>query len=128
MKRTIYVVDADAQLLDLLSKGLGAAGYNVETFQDGNFILTKKSAIPALLILGKRLPGADGTALCSFLRAQPETQKLPVIMMSASPDAKVLAAEAGANDFIEKPFAMPQLLKKISQCMLQLVIPHLLPV
>ena len=63
-------------------------GYTVEIFPDGKGIFTGNVQLPDLFILGRNLPTIDGIAICKYLKIQPLTKHLPVIMISAHPYKK----------------------------------------
>jgi DNA-binding response OmpR family regulator len=68
-----------------------------------------------LLIMDMLLSGVNGIDICSRLKKNSTTVQLPVIMISAHPNAKEICINAGANDFIAKPFDMDELLSKINR-------------
>ena len=74
-----------------------------------------------LLLLDVFLSGGDGRDVCAKLRAEPESATLPIIMISAHPNMRDAALAAGADDFISKPFVVPDLLKKIEGLLLAVV-------
>jgi DNA-binding response OmpR family regulator len=67
-----------------------------------------------LLIMDMLLSGVNGIDICTRLKKDNTTAQLPVIMISAHPNAKEICMNAGANDFIAKPFDMDELLSKIA--------------
>lgn len=66
-----------------------------------------------LIIMDMLLSGVNGTDLCVDLKKNPSTSRIPVIMISAHPNAKEICLEAGADEFISKPFDMNDILSKI---------------
>ncbi len=70
---------------------------------------------PICFLLDKQLSGHDGLNVCKFLKNQPSTKNIPVIIVSATPGISKLAFEAGADDFIEKPFQIKDLLKLVKK-------------
>jgi CheY-like chemotaxis protein len=68
-----------------------------------------------LFILDKRLPDIDGIEVCKHLRAQSATRDIPILMISASRNFGQQASKAGANDHLEKPFQMRELLDLVSK-------------
>ena len=70
--------------------------------------------LPDLFLLDKQLAGADGTDICRFLKGQQKTKNIPVVMISANPGIKEISVDAGADAFIEKPFAKNVFLKTIA--------------
>jgi DNA-binding response OmpR family regulator len=111
----ILVVDDVAANVHLLEAVLEAHGYDVVAATDGHAALSLVvSAKPDLVLLDVMMPQPDGYAVCRRLRAQKETAMLPVIMLTASEGSeKTKAIEAGADDFIPKPFNRDELLTRI---------------
>jgi DNA-binding response OmpR family regulator len=68
-----------------------------------------------LLIMDMLLSGANGTEVCSYLKQNSLTSSVPIMMISAHPNAKEICMDAGADDFISKPFDMQDLIGKIEQ-------------
>jgi adenylate cyclase len=111
----ILVVDDVAQNVRLLQAVLEAHGYEIVSATDGHTALELAvSANPDLVLLDVMMPQPDGYTVCRRLRAQEETAMLPVIMLTASEGTeKTKAIEAGADDFIPKPFNQQELLTRI---------------
>jgi DNA-binding response OmpR family regulator len=111
----ILVVDDVRENVRLLEAVLEAHGYEVVSATDGHSALELAvSAKPDLVLLDVLMPQPDGYEICSRLRAQDQTAVLPVIMLTASEGAeKTRAIEAGADDFIPKPFNRDELLTRI---------------
>ena len=111
----ILVVDDVRENVRLLEAVLGAYGYEVVSATDGDAALELAvSARPDLVLLDVLMPQPDGYTVCRRLRAQDETAVLPVIMLTASEGSeKTRAIEAGADDFIPKPFNREELLTRI---------------
>jgi len=111
----ILVVDDVAQNVRLLEAVLEGNGYDVVPATAGDAALELViSAKPDLVLLDVVMPQPDGYAVCRRLRAQDETAMLPVIMLTASEGSeKTKAIEAGADDFITKPFNRDELLTRI---------------
>jgi adenylate cyclase len=111
----ILVVDDVPQNVRLLEAVLETHGYDVVTATDGHTALDLVvSAQPDLVLLDVVMPEPDGYAVCRRVRAEEETAMLPVIMLTASEGSeKTKAIEAGADDFIPKPFNRHELLTRI---------------
>jgi two-component system KDP operon response regulator KdpE len=109
----ILVVDDDAGLARALAINLRAHGYDVETALDGRTALTAAGARPPdLIVLDLGLPDLDGVEVVSGLRGWSTS---PILVLSArnSQDQKVAALDAGADDYVTKPFGMDELLARV---------------
>jgi class 3 adenylate cyclase/CheY-like chemotaxis protein len=111
----IAVIDDTPQNVKLLEAVLSSHGYEVIPAASGSEGLDLVAAEePDLVLLDIVMPGMDGYEVCRRLRAEPATALLPVVMITASGDQeKVMAIEAGADDFIPKPIDQPELLARI---------------
>lgn len=117
MQRKILVVEDDDDQRELLRFNLAKAGFAVGTAADGIEALKKaRSLLPDLILLDLMLPELDGFAVCDVLRRDPNTAAVPVIILTAlsSQLARLSGLEAGAFDFITKPFSPKHLLEKIN--------------
>ncbi len=113
-KPTILVVDDEPEILRALRSGLTAQGYAVVTAADGAEALrAATSDVPDLVILDLMLPGGmDGQEVCRRLR---EWSSLPILVLSAlgQERRKVAALDAGADDYLTKPFGMDELTARV---------------
>ena len=112
---TILVVDDLEQNIRLLEAVLAPRGYAVVTATSGDEALERVRREPVdLVLLDIVMPGMDGYEVCRTLRADETTQFLPIVMITASgQQEKVAAIEAGADDFIAKPFEQAELLARV---------------
>ena len=109
----VLVIDDDPQLLRALRITLHAAGHDVETACDGRTALQQAAAVhPDVVVLDLGLPDVDGTEVLSGLRPW---YSGPVLVLSARADSqdKVHALDAGADDYVTKPFDMSELLARV---------------
>ncbi len=113
MKKKILIADDDDGIRDIFSIIFRNAGYTVELKANGEDLLQGKFSIPDIFLIDKQLSGLDGLDVCRHLKSIAETKHIPVIMVSASPDIASLSRKAGADDYVEKPFNINQLLKKV---------------
>ena len=116
MSARILVVEDEEALTTLLRYNLDAEGYDVETVGRGDDADTRlKERVPDLIVLDWMLPGLSGIELCRRLRARPETRSLPIIMLTARGEEseRVRGLATGADDYIVKPFSVPELLARV---------------
>lgn len=114
----ILVVDDDRDILEALAFTLEDAGYEVKTSEKAEYaenLPDKNDSLPELIILDVLLSGKDGRIICKKLKSQDKTKHIPIIMISAHPDAERTVRLVGADDFIEKPFDIDELLKRVAQ-------------
>lgn len=113
--KQIIIADDDPGIRDIFQIILKRAGYGVTLYSNGELLMNNEFELPDLFIVDKQLSGIDGLEVCRFLKSQESTKNIPLIMISASPYILDSATNAGANDFIEKPFktkALIELLEK----------------
>jgi CheY-like chemotaxis protein len=115
MKSKILIVDDDPGIRDIFKLIFEKAGYEVIIESDGQAIEKNKHDHPDIFLLDRHLSGTDGIDICIYLKSRPQTKDIPVVMVSASPDISTLAPAAGADDFLEKPFAIPELLAMVQK-------------
>ncbi len=114
-RKNILLADDDDGILDVLTIMLESDGYNVNTTLIGEEVLEIKGELPDLILLDISMAGVDGRDICRVLKNQDFTRHIPIILISANPDTEEIAREAGADDFISKPFDMDFLLQKVAQ-------------
>lgn len=112
-QKKVMIADDDPGILDAVEAMLEFGGYEVSSTPNGATVLDIKSDFPDLLLLDIWMSGTDGRDVCKQLKAQASTKDMPIIMISASTELEKSAKEAGADDFLEKPFDMDELLDKI---------------
>ena len=112
----IHVVEDDAGVRELELYTLRTAGYEAAGFgEPAEFRRALQDGLPDLVILDVMLPGEDGMSLLRFLRHDARTRRLPVILVTAR-DAemdKVNGLDAGADDYLTKPFGVMELLARV---------------
>jgi two-component system phosphate regulon response regulator PhoB len=116
MAARILIVEDEAPLTELLRYNLAAEGYEVETVMRGDEAeIRLKETPPDLVVLDWMLPGMSGIELCRRLRTRTETERLPIIMLTARGEEseRVRGLATGADDYIVKPFSVPELLARI---------------
>jgi two-component system, OmpR family, response regulator MprA len=110
----LLVVDDDRSVRRMLERSLGAEGYEVTSAADGSAaLIAVERSVPDLLILDVGMPGLDGFAVARRLRAK--SLPVPILFLTAR-DAvsdRVGGFDAGGDDYLVKPFAMPELLARV---------------
>jgi two-component system, OmpR family, phosphate regulon response regulator PhoB len=112
----ILIVEDEEPLTLLLRYNLESEGYGVESVGRGDEAETRlRESVPDLIILDWMLPGLSGIELCRRLRTRPETERLPVIMLTARGEEteRVRGLATGADDYVVKPFSVPELLARV---------------
>ncbi|MEL6814487.1 MAG: response regulator [Cyanobacteria bacterium J06598_3] len=112
----ILLVDDQPKNLRVLSDLLEEQGYEVQQAINGTVALQAVAlSLPDLILLDIRMPDMDGYTVCQRLKANPQTQDVPVIFVSASDEAwdKVKAFSAGGSDYITKPFKVVEVLARV---------------
>ncbi len=116
MATRIAVVEDEDALGVLLRYNLEAEGYQVDVITRGDEAdLRLKEELPDLLILDWMLPGLSGVELCRRLRQRGESEKLPIIMLTARGEEseRVRGLSVGADDYVVKPFSTPELIARV---------------
>lgn len=110
------VVEDEEPLGLLLRYNLEAVGYKVEIISRGDEAeIRLKENVPDLLVLDWMIPAVSGIELCRRLRMQPETERLPIIMLTARGEEtdRVRGLSTGADDFLVKPFSTPEFVARV---------------
>ena len=117
-KGKILVCDDEVYILNILDFSLGAEGFEVITANNGELAIVKaKQERPSLIVLDIMMPVLDGYETLRRLKADPETKDIPVILLTAKGRDvdKRLGFEAGATDYIVKPFSPSRLIERIEE-------------
>ncbi len=112
----IMVVEDEEPLGVLLKYNLEAEGYQVEVIARGDEAEVRlQENVPDLLVLDWMVPAVSGIELCRRLRMRPETERLPVIMLTARGEEsdRVRGLSTGADDYLVKPFSTPEFLARV---------------
>src|ERR687885_157084 len=113
----VLVVDDDAAVRESLARALRLEGYDVELAVDGAEALERlvdaNGAAPDLVVLDVLMPNVDGLEVCRRLRRT--GSRLPVLMLTARDEVadRVAGLDAGADDYVTKPFALEELLARL---------------
>ncbi|HEY0317975.1 MAG TPA: response regulator transcription factor [Solirubrobacterales bacterium] len=108
----VLIVEDDADIADVLRRSLRNEGYEVRTSADGYDALEVAAGfVPDLVVLDLGLPGLDGVEVCKRLRTDGD---VPILMLTARAETedRVAGLDSGADDYLAKPFEMPELLAR----------------
>jgi two-component system alkaline phosphatase synthesis response regulator PhoP len=119
-KGTVLIVDDEEDIQELVKLSLQREGYEVLTVATGdNALVVARSRQPSLIILDLLLPGLAGLDVCKILKADPKTQAIPIIILSAKSEESDIVAglELGADDYITKPFSAKVLVARVRRAL-----------
>ena len=112
----IYLVEDDRGIRELVVYTLTSVGLEAKGFErPSEFWRAMKEGLPSLVLLDIMLPEEDGLSILKKLRDMPETKKIPIAMLTAKDTEfdRVIGLDAGADDYIVKPFGMMELIARI---------------
>ncbi|MFA5043417.1 MAG: response regulator transcription factor [Kiritimatiellia bacterium] len=115
-KQSIFVVDDEEDILELIRHHLAREGFQVMTAANGeSAVKAIVSKPPDLVLLDLMLPGIDGLEVCRILKKENKTADIPIIMLTAKGEESdiITGLELGADDYITKPFSMKVLIARI---------------
>ena len=113
---TIYIVEDDVNIREIERYALKNSGYHVEEFECWADLFKRlESKVPALILLDIMLPNEDGLDILTKIRADKNTAKVPIIMVTAKTSEldKVKGLDLGADDYISKPFGVMELISRV---------------
>ena len=113
MKKKIILIEDDQDACMFFKHVLSKAGYAVDHYFDGTFVLNLEYETPDLYILDNCLPGIDGVALTKFLKIKKGTHNVPVLIISSNHAVERRTHEVGASAFVAKPFDVTHLLEVV---------------
>ena len=116
MTATILIVEDEADLSELMRYNLETEGFRVVTAESGDEAVERiRDGVPDLILLDWMLPGLSGIELCRRWRSREETARTPIIMITArgEEEERVRGLATGADDYVVKPFSMPELVARI---------------
>jgi len=120
MPLNVMIVEDEAAIQELIAVNLESAGHHVLRAADAEQALTMiRQTLPDLVLLDWMLPGQSGLAIARHLRANERTRSIPIIMLTAksAEQDKIVGLEAGADDYVTKPFSPRELLARIKAVM-----------
>ncbi|MGO4573251.1 phosphate regulon transcriptional regulator PhoB [Microvirga sp. 2TAF3] len=112
----VLIVEDEEPLTLLLRYNLEAEGYDVDSVARGDEAeIRLREQVPDLVLLDWMLPGLSGIELCRRIRVRPETERMPIIMLTARGEEgdRIRGLSTGADDYIVKPFSVPELLARV---------------
>ena len=115
-KQKVLVIDDEENIIEFIKLGLRYENFHVESSPDGEQGVTMAQRInPDVIILDVMMPGIDGLEVCRRLRANPTTQDIPVLMLTAKDEVRdrIAGLRTGADDYLTKPFDFDELLERI---------------
>jgi two-component system alkaline phosphatase synthesis response regulator PhoP len=115
-RKRVLIVDDEPDIRELVRYNLERESFQVLEAEDGERALeVVRKEMPEIVVLDVMLPGADGLEICRMLRAQPQTAKLPIVMLTAKAGEvdRILGLEIGADDYLTKPFSPRELVARI---------------
>jgi two-component system phosphate regulon response regulator PhoB len=127
MTATVLIVEDEADLSELMRYNLEAESFRVVTAESGDEAVERiRDGVPDLILLDWMLPGLSGIELCRRWRSREETARTPIIMITArgEEEERVRGLATGADDYVVKPFSMPELVARI-QALLRRASPQL---
>ncbi|MBM2841376.1 MAG: DNA-binding response regulator [Bacteroidetes bacterium] len=115
MRKTILIVDDEADILEMLKYNLEKEGYSVLTARNGRTALEEVRQNPDLVVLDVMMPEMDGWEVCKRLKRDQRTADIPVIFLTAkgSEVDEVVGLELGADDYIVKPISVRKLIARV---------------
>ncbi|HEY9021517.1 MAG: response regulator [Paracoccaceae bacterium] len=117
MAKHVLIIEDEPNIIEAISFILSRDGWQVDTHSNGHdAVAVVRARAPDLVILDVMLPGRSGYDILTDLRAQPETQDLPILMLTARGQARdrELAEKAGASRFMTKPFSNADVIEALN--------------
>ena len=108
-KKKVLVIDDNKGILFIMQKALGMQEYDVHISETFDGVESVEKAAPDLLFLDISLAGQDGREVAKILKTDERTKHIPIVILTAYPNAHELAKDAGANDHLSKPFELTDL-------------------
>lgn len=127
MKYTVMIVEDEEALALMLKYNLQKEGYEVIWESRGNKVLPSvEKNHPSLILLDWMLPEMAGVEICKLIRSKPDIKNIPVIMLTAKGEEedKIKGLSAGADDYVTKPFSIPELLARVKTNLRRAPEPH----
>jgi response regulator RpfG family c-di-GMP phosphodiesterase len=115
-KKTVLIVDDDVDFQFMITTMLKLNGFAIKSLIEGHLTPTVDSAkMCDIVLLDIELPGTNGVDIARRLKSLPQTEKIPIILLSGHAECERLFLESRANAFFKKPFSLRQVLSKIKE-------------
>lgn len=116
MDKCVLICDDDADILEVTKTILQLRGYNVETLMNCDDLINKVEEMkPSVILMDLWIPDIGGGEATRLLKSNAATKDIPVVIFSANNDIEKVALNAGANDYLRKPFEISDLEKIIEK-------------
>ncbi len=115
MNKKILVIDDNSGILFAMQQALQMKDYDVHTTESFSGVAAIEKCAPDLIYLDVSLLGQDGREVSRELKGSEGTKNIPIVMLTAHPNADGLAQEAGANSYLSKPFDLTELWEKTAE-------------
>lgn len=120
MSKKVLIAEDDKAILEVVKIILQDGGYEVIAIEDGEQVLPAiQQHQPHIVLLDIWMAGSDGGEIAKNVKKNEKTKHIPIVMVSANNETEVIAKQVGANDFLQKPFNIDDLLQVIQK--------HILP-
>lgn len=115
--RQVWIVDDDNSILEVVQVVLNHAGYNTQVIAEADCVFEKlhNEPHPDVILLDILMSGIDGREISQKIKQNPETKHIPIIILSADTRLEEKTQEAGADDFLRKPFNIEELVNIIEK-------------
>lgn len=116
MPAKVLIIEDEAALAEILAYNLEAEGFVVEVVDTGDAAeLAVAETLPDLVLLDWMLPGVSGIELCRRFRAGARTRRIPILMLTARAEEqdRIRGLDTGADDYVAKPFSVPELMARV---------------
>lgn len=115
----IYIAEEDQVLQRRLTSALEKHGFEVQVFDNGYALVELVEDWPDVFLIDIQLPGVNGLEVCEWLKSHDGSSHIPVILISGESYLRTLAAATHADEYIEKPIVLSELLWKIREFLLE---------
>lgn len=116
MQHTIMIVEDEEAIALMLRYNLEKEGYKVVVEGRGNHVIAEiEKHCPSVILLDWMLPELSGVEICRLVRSKPDIKSIPIIMLTAKGEEedKIKGLNAGADDYVTKPFSVPELMARV---------------